>query len=233
MNEAPTISRRERLRVQTRQRLQMAAVELVLRDGLDRATINAISDRADVSPRTFFNYFESKEDAILGLHDMQIADAPEWSAHADDDHPAPDPIAQTVRLLMEVLGSTITTSVVRSGRMEIIRRYPELVGRQMVQMSRMHHDLTAATRAVLKRERSFAAQTDRDLTASAKAVLGMCGGAVRAVIHEWATDDADVPADQLERRAVTVARESIARIGVYSPNPELTSAVSADTASLA
>ena len=65
---------RERKRAQTRHRLEEAAIGLALRDGLDKVTIDAISERADVSPRTFFNYFDSKEDAILGVRPPDISE---------------------------------------------------------------------------------------------------------------------------------------------------------------
>src|ERR1700712_5302247 len=65
---------RDKKRAETRARLERSAVELVLRVGLAHATIDAISDAADVSPRTFFNYFDSKEDAILGVRNPDVTD---------------------------------------------------------------------------------------------------------------------------------------------------------------
>ena len=67
---------RERKRAQTRRRLEEAAIDLALRDGLDQVTIEAITERADVSRRTFFNYFDSKDDAILGLRPPDVAPRP-------------------------------------------------------------------------------------------------------------------------------------------------------------
>ncbi|MEJ1229402.1 MAG: TetR/AcrR family transcriptional regulator [Galbitalea sp.] len=65
---------RERKRAETRERLETAAVTIAARDGLEHATVDAICQAADVSPRTFFNYFDSKEDAIVGLRDSTITD---------------------------------------------------------------------------------------------------------------------------------------------------------------
>lgn len=58
---------RERKRLATRRAIQIAALELLDERGrLEGFTIEEISERADISPRTFFNYFESKERTILG-----------------------------------------------------------------------------------------------------------------------------------------------------------------------
>ncbi|MEO7904349.1 MAG: helix-turn-helix domain-containing protein, partial [Candidatus Saccharimonadales bacterium] len=70
--EDASIGLRERKRQETRRGLEAATIELVIRDGLERTTIEAISERANVSPRTFFNYFVSKEDALLGIREITI-----------------------------------------------------------------------------------------------------------------------------------------------------------------
>jgi AcrR family transcriptional regulator len=61
---------RERRRAQTRREIAAVAVDLFERQGFEATTVEQIAVAADVSPRTFFRYFESKVDILLpSLHD--------------------------------------------------------------------------------------------------------------------------------------------------------------------
>ena len=57
---------RERKKRETRAAIHRAALELAHEGGVDALTVDAIAERAGVSPRTFFNYFPTKDDAIIG-----------------------------------------------------------------------------------------------------------------------------------------------------------------------
>jgi len=61
-----TAGLRERKRLATARAIEMAAIDLVAQKGIDRVTVDEISRVADISPRTFFNYFASKEAALVG-----------------------------------------------------------------------------------------------------------------------------------------------------------------------
>jgi AcrR family transcriptional regulator len=60
--------RRDRKKQRTRAALAAAALRLVDERGLENVTVEDISEAADVSSRTFFNYFSSKDEALTGDH---------------------------------------------------------------------------------------------------------------------------------------------------------------------
>jgi AcrR family transcriptional regulator len=57
---------RERKRLATRREIQRAVLTLCSQRGIDKVTVEEISRFAEISPRTFFNYFASKDSALVG-----------------------------------------------------------------------------------------------------------------------------------------------------------------------
>ena len=64
--------RRDRKKHETRRALRNAALKLVAERGFAHVTVEDIAEAADVATRTFFNYFPSKESAVIGADPDRI-----------------------------------------------------------------------------------------------------------------------------------------------------------------
>ena len=118
-----TSTLRERQKLQTLQEIHRAAVDLVDREGLAAVTVDAIAERAGISRRTFFNYFASKEDAVLGTRPPTVpADA--LALFFEDE--STDRFTRTVRLIVAIIRSTVIDTSSFEERRALTHRFPEL-----------------------------------------------------------------------------------------------------------
>ena len=80
--------RRERKKRQTRDALVHAALTLFNAKGYEHTTVREITDAVDVSERTFFRYFASKEDLALSfIRDSNDSFVRELAARPGDEPP--------------------------------------------------------------------------------------------------------------------------------------------------
>ena len=84
---------RERKKERTRDELAAAAISLFTAQGYDHTTVEDIAAAADVSPRTFFRYYPTKEDVVLSLLQAGAVDLQGELA----GRPAGEPLAQALR----------------------------------------------------------------------------------------------------------------------------------------
>jgi AcrR family transcriptional regulator len=117
---------RERRRLATRRAIQIAALRVALERGIDHVTVQAISDAADIAPRTFFTYFSSKDQALA----VEMPWTGEQLRSLLLARPPDEGMLRSLREVFKEIGERLTA---RWEEMllwkELARRHPELVRR--------------------------------------------------------------------------------------------------------
>src|SRR6476620_11232243 len=88
IDEDGPLGLRERKKAMTRLALEDAALELFATKGFDNTTVDEIADACNVSRRTFFRYFATKEDIFSGDKDEHDTQMFEMIAARPADEPA-------------------------------------------------------------------------------------------------------------------------------------------------
>lgn len=106
---------RYRKKLKTQLAIERAALELVVEHGYDNVKVEDICARAEISKKTFFNYFPSKVEAVTGR--MDAFPAADRLAEILDEHPG----ESYLDVLAGVVGTTVASSM-DEGIMELRRR---------------------------------------------------------------------------------------------------------------
>jgi AcrR family transcriptional regulator len=175
---------RERKKLATRQALGAAAMRLAIERGLENVLVEDIAAAADVSPRTFNNYFASKYEAICAL----ALDRSSRIGQALRQRPASESLWDAVRnAVLEVysVASTAPDPAHIAG-IRLVTSSAVLRGEYLKALALMQYDLADAL-------------ADRDAAAPAFGLLFTRGfaGAVAAVVQaateRWLYSDPPVP----------------------------------------
>ena len=211
MSTSKTPGLRDRKRTETAARIHAAALSLVLSGGLDAATIEAISEKADVSPRTFFNYYEGKDAAILGIQPDTSDDAVFEDVLADAEAGSGEPLALVIRLVLATMGTSthVHSPARQADRMAAMGRHPELITGQFAQLAARRTRTVEYAARILAAHPAWAA--DPESAPSTPLVIALCGAAVKSAIEDWAATTPGQPLDEnhLEERALALVHHTI------------------------
>ncbi|MGR9244332.1 TetR family transcriptional regulator [Rhizobium leguminosarum] len=131
--------RRERKRRQTRERIEQAAMALFLQRGFEATTIEDITEAADVSKRSFFDYFPSKEEVVFAWQDA-FADRLIAAIAA---RPADE---SSVTAVEAAITATVIAAVDEPGLAlgDLIHRTPALKARDQLKYAKLEQKLAEA-----------------------------------------------------------------------------------------
>ncbi|MEN3362193.1 MAG: hypothetical protein V7637_6175 [Mycobacteriales bacterium] len=189
---------RERKKLATRAALSHAAWSLMVEHGLDAVTPEAIAEAADVSPRTFRNYFASREEAILDELVRRASSVTESVRARPESEPVWDSLAHVLPTVVAGLVSERRDIVVL---MHAIKCDPAMQAQHLVTYERGHQLLVEAIaeRTGTDAQRDLAPR----LLAAAVAVV------LRTSIEMWAEGSTDTALPDLIQEALAQLRAGL------------------------
>ncbi|MEJ2890466.1 acyl-CoA-like ligand-binding transcription factor [Actinomycetospora aeridis] len=173
-----TTGLRERKKLKTRRALGAAALELAVTHGLAEVTVEQIAEAADVSPRTFFNYFSSKEEAVVAADVERARDTAERLA----ERPAGEPVLESVRAVMREMVVDAPRSREWIAQVRLVKSEPSLVPQQLAAYAAAEAHLTG-----IIADRTGLGPRDLYPAVTAAAVMS----AMRVATTRWLESDGD------------------------------------------
>ena len=180
----PPCGLRERKKARTRDAIVAAAVEMFEEKGYDATTVDEIAEAADVSPRTFFRYFDSKVDVVMGDKGRpgEAGDRDDFGKLLATRPPEEGPVEATRQVLREALVGALADDALMVRQMRIMLGTPSLQAIAREHFNE-HHDDMAADFAV----RMGLAKDDLIAHVVASAV----GNTMWTVVSRWVADSGD------------------------------------------
>lgn len=189
-DDPESLGLRERKKLATRRALQRAALSLAAEHGPE-VTVDEICAEAGVSPRTFFNYFSSKEEAILGEPPAVPSD--EVLADFESGGPTGDLLEDLRGVLAAHLDASLPTVQQMHLRRHVLEHHPELMPHVM-----------GAFNAIERRLVEAAARRGgvEPTSVHAHVVGGVASVAMRLSVHRWIAAGGDAPVTDHVREVV-------------------------------
>jgi AcrR family transcriptional regulator len=171
---------RERKKAATRQALYEAALRLAVERGPEAVTVEAIADEANVSRRTFSNYFASKEEAFFHGEQVRTASLVELVRSRPPDEP---PWRALTAATLTGYADLRDVDPRWLAQLQLIRRHPSLVAGQIANMTELELALA---------EEISARQGDPD-PLKARIMAAAFLSTLRVVFTTWAEQGGPAP----------------------------------------
>ncbi|MER7891617.1 TetR family transcriptional regulator [Micromonospora sp. NPDC094482] len=169
-----TTGLRERKKAATRLALHEAALRLAIEEGLDRMTVEAIADAANVSRRTFSNYFSSKEEALFHGDTMRLSRMLELiREQPTDEQPWPALTRAALRLTEEAFHDADPSWLTRRRQ---LRGHPGLAAHQVAAYATIEREVAAELALRL---------TGADVTLRSRVLASTFLTTVRVAVQHW------------------------------------------------
>jgi len=173
---------RERKKQRTRLALIDAALELFLAKGYEAATIDEIVAAVEVSQRTFFRYFATKEEVVTNFlteYDRVMEEA--LASRPPGERPF-TALFESLRVVLRTIAESDAEDSTRFRRIrQVIEATPSLVAAQMARYKASERKLAAE---IARRE---GVDPERDLRP--QIVVAFYSGATRVAFEECARQD--------------------------------------------
>jgi AcrR family transcriptional regulator len=190
--DTPPRGLRERKKWATRRSLGEAALRLAVERGLEHVRVEDIATAADVSPRTFNNYFASKAEAICALG----LDRAERMGEALRSRPSEERLwdAVTAVVLAEYADGGDVPDRAWLARLRLVLTSRALRGNYLI--------VTEATQRVLAEAIAARTGVDPGHTMLPEILAGAVISATEAALRRWSEADPPVRLASLVRRAL-------------------------------
>ncbi len=188
------------LRDRRRAAVERVALDLALERGYDAVTVEMICDAALVSPSTFFNYFGSKDRAVLGPEPRPL----------DEDHLAAfaagggDALTELMLLLVADWPKAPAERDLLLARLDLTERTPALRAAHIARIDRASEQVEQAALRRLGRDR--ATDSAEMATERAQMLVALSHAAMHWMIRRLRVEPA-TPWPALVNRAVAVLRD--------------------------
>lgn len=183
---------REQKRRATLAAIEEHATKLVADNGFDNVTIEDICAAAQISKRTFFNYVESKEVAVLGALPTPLSEEC-TTAFVAKEHP--DLLSALLQLGLDNFAAAISpgddAGELFRRRKAILRAHPNLWIGRMAAFNLLHDSIVRTAATYLEQHDDARQLRHLAPIAEARLVVGITGTAMELGLKSWfATTDA-------------------------------------------